>query len=187
MTSIRHRIVTKLGKLVERVTNSDFSRNKCNKACSEWWDNQYMKTYSRFLHSKHRIMKESLWIYNGYTPCWDQEKLQRRGLHSLVEVENGDLSAGRKVKACRNRAEEEVEGQKVSIISNGNCVNTVEDTSGPIALIALLQACVKHRDLDRGSEIHNAIVRRGLLENIFIGSTLVSMYAKCGILAKARE
>ncbi|KAH7433061.1 hypothetical protein KP509_07G053200 [Ceratopteris richardii] len=56
-----------------------------------------------------------------------------------------------------------------------------------IALVAQLKACAKRKDLCHGSKIHSYIVESRLLEgNIFLGSALINMYAKCGDLSKAR-
>eukprot|EP00250_Pteridium_aquilinum_P031711 c44109_g1_i1 orf=454-996(+) len=47
------------------------------------------------------------------------------------------------------------------------------------SFVALLKACTKLKDLDRGIALHAAIANLGLLENnIFVGATLVDMYAK---------
>eukprot|EP00250_Pteridium_aquilinum_P018650 c24150_g7_i1 orf=3-305(-) len=47
--------------------------------------------------------------------------------------------------------------------------------------VDLLKACAKLKDLDRGCDIHAEVSRTGLLErDVFIGSALVGMYAKCG-------
>eukprot|EP00250_Pteridium_aquilinum_P017996 c23889_g3_i1 orf=792-1706(+) len=54
--------------------------------------------------------------------------------------------------------------------------------------VALLKACTKLKDWERGFEIHANAARAGMLEkDIFVGSTLVNMYAKCGALSKAQE
>eukprot|EP00250_Pteridium_aquilinum_P005690 c15743_g1_i1 orf=1-1287(-) len=55
-------------------------------------------------------------------------------------------------------------------------------------IIALLKTCIKLKDLKRGLEIHADVARTGLLKrDLFVGSTLVDMYAKCGSLAMAKE
>jgi pentatricopeptide repeat protein len=53
----------------------------------------------------------------------------------------------------------------------------------------LLESCIAVKDTETGIEIHGEILRRGsLLErNAFVGSRLVDMYAKCGMLDKAKE
>eukprot|EP00250_Pteridium_aquilinum_P019334 c24391_g4_i1 orf=349-705(+) len=68
--------------------------------------------------------------------------------------------------------------------SNGSRQYFQED----ITLVALLKACVKEKDLYKGSRLHADVLKRGLLqENIFVGGTLVNLYAKAGALAKAQQ
>ena len=56
------------------------------------------------------------------------------------------------------------------------------------ALVALLKTCAKHRNLDQGISLHTQILLKGLLKKwIHLGNALISMYAKCGTLAKAQE
>ncbi|KAI5062664.1 hypothetical protein GOP47_0023203 [Adiantum capillus-veneris] len=57
-----------------------------------------------------------------------------------------------------------------------------------IDFVLLLKTCALQKDLCKGSQLHGNIVKNDLLKhNIFIGNTLVSMYAKCSALAKARQ
>eukprot|EP00250_Pteridium_aquilinum_P007948 c17548_g3_i1 orf=85-834(+) len=50
----------------------------------------------------------------------------------------------------------------------------------PSTFVALLKACAETRDVDTGSNVHADIARKGLLErDIFLGTALVDMYAKC--------
>ncbi|KAH7281710.1 hypothetical protein KP509_36G059800 [Ceratopteris richardii] len=54
--------------------------------------------------------------------------------------------------------------------------------------ISMLKACGTARDIDVGSELHAAIKKRRSLEcDPFIGSSLIDMYAHCGLLSKAQE
>ena len=55
-----------------------------------------------------------------------------------------------------------------------------------LTLVDLLRICAKKKDLETGIRLHADILRKKLLEkHPYIGSTLVSMYAKCGKLDKA--
>ena len=60
------------------------------------------------------------------------------------------------------------------------------------ALVALLKACSKHGDLERGRRIHSSLLATPLgcrlaSSNAYVRSSLVSMYAKCGALSEARQ
>eukprot|EP00250_Pteridium_aquilinum_P004178 c14407_g2_i1 orf=2-1015(-) len=44
--------------------------------------------------------------------------------------------------------------------------------------VALLKACAKIKDLQRGQEVHVEVVMKGMEDDLFIGNVLVDMYAK---------
>ncbi|XP_059069395.1 pentatricopeptide repeat-containing protein At3g24000, mitochondrial-like [Cryptomeria japonica] len=52
---------------------------------------------------------------------------------------------------------------------------------------SVLPACAKIGALEQGMGIHQNIMEGGLLSNIIVGNALIDMYAKCGIIDKARE
>eukprot|EP01018_Ginkgo_biloba_P002617 Gb_35466 [translate_table: standard] len=52
---------------------------------------------------------------------------------------------------------------------------------------SVLPACANLTALDKGMEIHEGITRRGFQFNVFVGNSLVDMYAKCGCIEKARS
>ena len=57
-----------------------------------------------------------------------------------------------------------------------------------ITFTCIFKACSSLRAIDKGKQIHDEIVRRGLLEkHVALGNALVDMYAKCGLLAKAHQ
>ena len=57
-----------------------------------------------------------------------------------------------------------------------------------ITFISVLKACGGTGALVKGKQIHDEIVSRGLLEkDIVLGTTLVDMYAKCGMITKAHK
>ena len=59
-----------------------------------------------------------------------------------------------------------------------------------IEFVALLKACAKTKDLIQGAKLHACILERNLHEKrppLYLASTLIHMYAKCGMLAKAQE
>ena len=50
-----------------------------------------------------------------------------------------------------------------------------------------LKACGSIGALDKGMELHDDIVHRGMIENHIVGNALIDMYAKCGMVTRARE
>ncbi|KAJ7566960.1 hypothetical protein O6H91_02G125700 [Diphasiastrum complanatum] len=53
--------------------------------------------------------------------------------------------------------------------------------------VAVLKACSSTTNLPEGRIIHAHVTETGYESNIFVGSTLVDMYAKCGVLEEARR
>eukprot|EP01018_Ginkgo_biloba_P008730 Gb_35202 [translate_table: standard] len=51
----------------------------------------------------------------------------------------------------------------------------------------VLRACASVAALEQGKQIHNLIIRTGCELDVFVGSALVDMYAKCGSIDDARE
>eukprot|EP00250_Pteridium_aquilinum_P020684 c24906_g6_i1 orf=901-4083(+) len=53
--------------------------------------------------------------------------------------------------------------------------------------VCLLRSCASVGAANKGQELHDEIAREGLDSNMYIGSALVGMYAKCGFLKEARD
>lgn len=53
--------------------------------------------------------------------------------------------------------------------------------------VSLLKACSQLRDLNKGQAIHATVALRGSEQDLFVGSTLISMYLECGSLMEAQE
>ena len=71
-----------------------------------------------------------------------------------------------------------------------NCFELMKSEVSPdaVTFISILKACGKVRDIDKGEQIHEDILSRGLLgKDIVLGCALVGMYTKCGVLAKAQQ
>ena len=66
------------------------------------------------------------------------------------------------------------------------CESNQDDS--PDTVIALLKECAKSKDLYKGIQVHNHIIKSVLLQdNVFVNNTLVSMYAKSGALQEAQR
>ncbi|KAK1555922.1 hypothetical protein Q3G72_033356 [Acer saccharum] len=52
---------------------------------------------------------------------------------------------------------------------------------------SVLKACGKERDLKFGRQLHGAIVKKMYKDDVYIGTALVDMYAKCGEILDSRE
>eukprot|EP01018_Ginkgo_biloba_P001352 Gb_05293 [translate_table: standard] len=52
---------------------------------------------------------------------------------------------------------------------------------------SVLPACATLAALEQGKEIHEDIIKNGFQSDVFVGSALVDMYAKCGSIKNARD
>ncbi len=56
---------------------------------------------------------------------------------------------------------------------------------GPITFVGVLNACASVLGLEEGRHAHEQIIQSGCESDIFVGSSLVDMYAKCGSMEEA--
>jgi pentatricopeptide repeat protein len=54
-----------------------------------------------------------------------------------------------------------------------------------VAVVGVLNACASVISFEEGRCVHQQIVQSGLESDVFVGSSLVDMYAKCGSIADA--
>ena len=57
-----------------------------------------------------------------------------------------------------------------------------------LGLVDSIKACIKHKNLYRGKQIHAEVLQEGLLHrNVYLGTALNTMYARFGQVSKSRE
>ncbi|KAL6639485.1 hypothetical protein ACP70R_023215 [Stipagrostis hirtigluma subsp. patula] len=56
-----------------------------------------------------------------------------------------------------------------------------------VTLSAVLLACAHAGAIQTGKRIHNQVVRMGLEDNVYVGTSVVDMYCKCGRVELARK
>ena len=56
-----------------------------------------------------------------------------------------------------------------------------------ITFVYTLKACGNMGAIEKGLELHFDVLCKGLEKDSFIGSTLVDMYAKCGLVSNAKK
>jgi pentatricopeptide repeat protein len=55
----------------------------------------------------------------------------------------------------------------------------------PVTFVGMLNACASVAALEEGRHIHEAIIQSGYESDVFVGSSLIDMYAKCGSIEDA--
>lgn len=130
--------------------------------------------------------------------CGPNEDVRGKGLWS-VESKDGTFNVGKKT-AFANAGVSCVEQRKTQTQEAGAQTGSQEhmeeeeeedlmaSSHEPLTMVASLADCARRKDLLRGNKLHADIVAKGFLENnVFVGSALLNMYAKCGKITKAQE
>lgn len=63
------------------------------------------------------------------------------------------------------------------------CMYNLKPT--PVTLATMLRACAELTDLKRGTKLHCHMIKSGIHLDTTVGNSLISMYAKCGIMDDA--
>ncbi|KAH7420556.1 hypothetical protein KP509_13G012100 [Ceratopteris richardii] len=96
---------------------------------------------------------------------------KRRSVHAWTAIITASVDSGNgrnAIKLYRRMQAERVECNEFMIVS-------------------LFRACSTLRNLEFGKELHAEAKRRGFLSDVFVGSTLVNMYGKCGDIQGAKD
>ncbi|WRX30428.1 Jacalin-like lectin domain - like 2 [Theobroma cacao] len=56
-----------------------------------------------------------------------------------------------------------------------------------VTITSAVSACASLRVLNMGREIHSIALKKGIIDNVLVGNSLIDMYAKCGELEAARQ
>ncbi|XP_059063834.1 pentatricopeptide repeat-containing protein At2g13600 [Cryptomeria japonica] len=134
------------------------------------------------------------------------DKLSAKDAVSWNAIISGYAQKGHDEEAWSLFCEMQVGGIKPSVMSwtsmiagytqNGKCNEALTlfyqmvlagQKPDTVVLASVLPACAHLAALKRGKEIHGHIIRIGFDSDIFAGSALIDMYAKCGCLQNAQQ
>eukprot|EP00250_Pteridium_aquilinum_P007131 c16915_g1_i1 orf=277-783(+) len=127
---------------------------------------------------------------------WVQEDLPRKGVLPFLkaaEISHGELYVEKemnKVDATETHHQSEHGQQEEEAKALDSCgfENSSHKLQDDVALVALLKACAKQKDLCKGSKVHADVLRNGLFtRHSGLSTSLLNMYARCGSFAKARQ
>ncbi|OVA00149.1 Pentatricopeptide repeat [Macleaya cordata] len=76
----------------------------------------------------------------------------------------------------------DLSGSALEMFGNMNSVRPNE-----VTLVSALAACARIGDIVIGKKIHCYVIERGFIVDVFLGSSLIDMYAKCGRPDDARK
>ncbi|KAJ7300180.1 hypothetical protein O6H91_Y053900 [Diphasiastrum complanatum] len=154
---------------------------------SQWWDNRFIKRSPKYPDFKHKSTHEGLWIESGLNPPWIKAK--------MATVEFGQIQSGCGLRSWMPDSFGNVDNLS-KLCQEGRLKEALhivelmvqQSTQAPINVyVGLMKACAKKKALAECKRVHALIVLSGLDSDIFLGNTLVDMYAKCGSVLDARQ
>ncbi|CAM6011774.1 unnamed protein product [Sphagnum balticum] len=142
----------------------------------QWWDNRSEKGNQKYPDFTHKKTQEALWLDGNLNPAWVTAKvaaLPPGTVQSSVFSWNTKLA--RYVKA----------GQYKKAMELFQQMQQEGVTPDRITFIRVLNACAGLQALEEGRHIHAQIKQSGFESNVYVGSSLVDMYVKCGSMEDA--
>ncbi|CAK9272582.1 unnamed protein product [Sphagnum jensenii] len=148
---------------------------------SQWWDNRparVVKKNARFPDFQHKKTLHPLWLNCKHNPRWVQVKLAALAPESVqLSIDAWNAKLGRYVKS----------GQCEQAIELFQQMERECMTPSTFTFVTVLKACAKLGLLQEGKRIHTQILQKGCESDIFVSTSLVGMYTKCGSLEDARK
>lgn len=105
----------------------------------------------------------------------------RKAFDEILKREMADLVSWNSIVAAHVHAGD----ARTAVKLFGKMIDDVSITPDVISLVNVLPACATMGASLRGRQVHGFALRRGLLEDVFVGNAVLDMYAKCGMLDEA--
>ncbi|KAM1314156.1 hypothetical protein ACFX2F_018076 [Malus domestica] len=125
-------------------------------------DNDFVGTALIDMYAKGRFVEDAVKAFN---------RLSNRDLFTWTVIITGyaQTDQAEESVACFNKMQQE--GVKPNEFSIAGC----------------LSACSRTAMLENGRQLHSMVIKSGHLEDLFVTSALVDMYAKCGCISDAED
>jgi pentatricopeptide repeat protein len=145
---------------------------------SQWWDCRPEKVNVRYPDFKHKKAQGALWLGDGQNPPWVGEKLGALPPGTVEwDMFSWDRRLSRYVKA----------GQHETTIQLFHEMQQKGVSFDRFTFVPVLNACASLQALEEGRQAHKQIIQCGCEADVFVGSSLVDMYAKCGSMEDAQS
>ncbi|CAM6129666.1 unnamed protein product [Calypogeia fissa] len=138
---------------------------------SQWWDHRSDKANIKYPDFKHKKTQAPLWLDGKLNPPWVESELAALAPGSVHwNVFSWNKLLLRHVKAGEFQKTIELFGQMQQ-----QGIRPDRFTFPPV-----LNACAGLRSFDDGIRVHERIKQVGCEKDVYVGNSLVDMYAKCG-------
>ncbi|CAM6094164.1 unnamed protein product [Calypogeia fissa] len=143
---------------------------------TQWWDNRSEKGTSSFPDFVRKNTREPLWVSGNSNPGWVEAQLAEMAPGTVpLSVFSWNKRLTRCVKAKQfQKALELFEQMQIHDLKPDR-----------FTFVPVIHACAGLRALEEGKRVHLRVVLKRLESDVFIGSALVRMYAKCGCIEDA--
>ncbi len=143
---------------------------------SQWWDCRLEKVNARYPDFKHKKTQDALWLGDCRNPLWVAAEVAAMAPGT---VQMGSFSWNRRLAKHVKAGEYE---KTMELFKQMQKKGMRPDR---FTFLPVLNACAGLRALEEGRRAHELIMQTGCEADIFVGSSLVDMYAKCGHMEDA--
>jgi pentatricopeptide repeat protein len=143
---------------------------------SQWWDCRPEKVNARYPDFKHKKTQDALWIGDRRNPPWVASEVAAMAPGT---VQMDSFSVNRRLSKYVKTGEYEKTMELFKQMKK-KCM-----TPDRFTFVPVLNACAGLRALEEGRRAHELIIQTGCEADVFVGSSLVDMYAKCGHMEDA--
>ncbi len=143
---------------------------------SQWWDCRPGKVNARYPDFKHKKTQDALWLGDRRNPPW-----VAAGVAAMAPgtVQMDSFSWKRRLAKYVKAGEYE---KTMELFKQMQKRGMRPDR---FTFVPVLNACAGLRALEEGRRAHQLIMQTGCEADVFVGSSLVDMYAKCGSMEDA--
>ncbi|KAH8913168.1 hypothetical protein BDL97_U03600 [Sphagnum fallax] len=143
---------------------------------SQWWDCRPEKVNTRYPDFKHKKTQDALWLGGRRNPPW-----VAAGVAAMAPgtVQMDSFSWNRRLAKYVKAGEYE---KTMELFKQMQKRGMRPDR---FTFVPVLNACAGLRALEQGRRAHQLIMQTGCEADVFVGNSLIDMYAKCGSMEEA--
>ncbi|KAH8937689.1 hypothetical protein BDL97_16G041200 [Sphagnum fallax] len=159
-------------RIVEKLWQEFFSDP------SQWWDHRLEKANAKYPDFKHKKKQAALWLGSLWNPPWVGPELAAMAPGTVqVSIFSWNTRLIRSVEAGEYEKTLKLfqQMQQEGMIPNR------------FTFVPVLNACTNLQALEEGRHIHVQIMQSCCESDVYVGTSLVDMYAKCGSIEDAQR
>ncbi|KAH8958034.1 hypothetical protein BDL97_07G123400 [Sphagnum fallax] len=143
---------------------------------SQWWDHRPEKANERYPDFKHKKTGEALWLEDRQNPPWVAAEIAAMAPGTVqlnIFAWNQKFSKYAK------------DGKLEKVIQLFQQMQLEGISPDKFTFVPVIKACAGLGALEDGRLVHKQLIQSGFESDVFVGSSLVDMYAKCGSIKDA--